>query len=123
MEKGIAFPTCISLNNCVGHHSPLPESEGVLKENDVIKIDLGVHLDGYIAVAAQTVPVLSPPSSSSSPSSPSPSPLTGPAANAIAAAYYASEIGLLLFLLANLLPWRTIPSITSSSSDDETWKN
>lgn len=23
IEKGIAFPTCVSVNNCVGHYSPL----------------------------------------------------------------------------------------------------
>ena len=56
MEKGIAFPTCVSPNHCVGHYSPLSsEPPQELKEGDIVKIDLGVHVDGYIAVVAHTV--------------------------------------------------------------------
>ena len=56
MEKGTAFPTCISVNNCVGHYSPLnSEDKVVLAEGDLVKIDLGVHVDGYIAVVAHTL--------------------------------------------------------------------
>jgi len=41
----------------VGHYSPLPaEAEGkVLASGDVVKVDLGCHIDGYLAVAAHTV--------------------------------------------------------------------
>lgn len=62
MEKGIAFPTCISINDVCGHYSPLisdandKEAEaGLLKEGDVVKIDLGVHIDGYISLVGHTV--------------------------------------------------------------------
>jgi len=55
VEKGIAFPTCISVNNCVGHYSPLVSEDKVtLVEGDLVKIDLGVHVDGYVAVVAHT---------------------------------------------------------------------
>ena len=27
----------------------------MIKENDIVKLDLGVHIDGYIAVVAHTV--------------------------------------------------------------------
>ncbi|OQR91425.1 proliferation-associated protein, metalloprotease family M24X, partial [Thraustotheca clavata] len=55
VEKGIAFPTCISVNEIVCHFSPLP-SEGIeIKAGDWVKIDLGCHIDGYIAVVAHTV--------------------------------------------------------------------
>mmetsp|Transcript_13827 Transcript_13827/g.11789 ORF Transcript_13827/g.11789 Transcript_13827/m.11789 type:complete len:383 (+) Transcript_13827:60-1208(+) len=60
MEKGIAFPTCISVNNVCGHFSPLRSEESedaILKEGDVAKIDLGCHIDGFIAQAAHTVVV------------------------------------------------------------------
>mmetsp|Transcript_55596 Transcript_55596/g.146685 ORF Transcript_55596/g.146685 Transcript_55596/m.146685 type:complete len:374 (-) Transcript_55596:327-1448(-) len=57
MEKGIAFPTCISINNCCGHFSPLKEDSVDLKKGDVCKIDLGAHVDGYVALAATTVVV------------------------------------------------------------------
>ncbi|KAJ1486993.1 peptidase M24, structural domain-containing protein [Baffinella frigidus] len=57
IEKGIAFPTCISTNNCCGHYSPLKEDSSDLKDGDVCKIDLGVHVDGYVALVATTVVV------------------------------------------------------------------
>merc|ERR1719482_1738222 len=56
VEKGSAFPTCISVNNCVGHYSPLTsEDKVVLAEGDLVKIDMGVHVDGYVAVVAHTL--------------------------------------------------------------------
>jgi len=56
IEKGSAFPTCISVNNCVGHYSPLlSEDKVVLAEGDIVKVDLGVHVDGYVAVVAHTL--------------------------------------------------------------------
>ena len=55
VEKGVAFPTCISVNNCVGHYSPLvSEDKVVLAEGDLVKVDMGVHVDGYVAVVAHT---------------------------------------------------------------------
>jgi len=48
MEKGIAFPTCISVNNVVGHYSPLKSEDQVLKKGDLAKICLGVHIDGFV---------------------------------------------------------------------------
>lgn len=62
VEKGPAFPVCISVNEIVGHYSPLnSDSEdkekefAVIKEGDVVKIDLGAQIDGFIALAAHTV--------------------------------------------------------------------
>ena len=60
VEKGVAFPTCININQCVCHFSPNPGepgSEAVLNDNDVVRIDLGVHIDGYCAVVAHTIVV------------------------------------------------------------------
>ncbi|XP_077582886.1 proliferation-associated protein 2G4-like [Stigmatopora nigra] len=55
MKKGIAFPTCVSVNNCVCHHSPLKsDPDVVLKDGDLVKIDLGVHVDGFIANVAHS---------------------------------------------------------------------
>ena len=54
IEKGLAFPTCVSVNECVCHNSPIPEESGTLKDGDVVKIDIGAHVDGYIAVVAHT---------------------------------------------------------------------
>lgn len=55
MIKGIAFPTCLSINQCACHFCPAPPDDTVLRAGDMVKIDLGAHIDGYIAVAAHTV--------------------------------------------------------------------
>eukprot|EP01132_Coremiostelium_polycephalum_P007417 gene7417-9118_t len=86
LEKGIAFPTCISVGDCVGHFSPLAGDTRVLAQGDIVKVDLGVHIDGYIAVGAHTVVVGSTPDQ----------PLTGKAADAICAAHFAMEAALRL---------------------------
>lgn len=57
MEKGIAFPTCVSPNEICGHFSPLRSEPLKLKDGDLIKIDLGVHIDGFIAQVAHTIVV------------------------------------------------------------------
>jgi curved DNA binding protein len=57
IERGIAFPTCISVNHICGHFSPMADESAVLKEGDVAKVDLGAHLDGFIAQAAHTIVV------------------------------------------------------------------
>ncbi|XP_068142705.1 proliferation-associated protein 2G4 [Drosophila tropicalis] len=58
LKKGIAFPTCLSVNNCVCHFSPAKnDADYLLKSGDVVKIDLGAHIDGFIAVAAHTIVV------------------------------------------------------------------
>lgn len=55
LRKGVAFPTCISVNNCVCHFSPLKsDPDYLLKTDDLVKIDLAVHIDGYIASIAYT---------------------------------------------------------------------
>lgn len=39
MKKGIAFPTCISVNNCACHFSPLKSEPAVnLKNGDLVKM-------------------------------------------------------------------------------------
>ncbi len=38
IEKGVAFPTCISINNTVCHFSPLAGDETVLAANDIVKM-------------------------------------------------------------------------------------
>jgi len=56
IDKGVAFPTCLSVNECVCHNSPLEsEEQPALENGDSIKIDLGCHVDGYISVVAQTI--------------------------------------------------------------------
>ena len=58
IPKGVAFPTCISVNECVAHNTPLSsEVQPPLQETDTVKIDLGVYIGGFVAVIADTVVV------------------------------------------------------------------
>ncbi|KAL6277035.1 hypothetical protein ACE6H2_020636 [Prunus campanulata] len=38
IERGVAFPTCISVNNTVCHFSQLASDETVLEEGDILKM-------------------------------------------------------------------------------------
>jgi len=53
----VAFPTCVSVNELLGHFSPLKGESRTLKAGDVAKIDLACHIDGFIAAAAHTIVV------------------------------------------------------------------
>lgn len=55
LEKGSAFPTCLSVNSVVGHYCPLADDATTLADGDVVKIDLGAHIDGWIAVVGHTL--------------------------------------------------------------------
>lgn len=59
LERGIAFPTCVSVNHIFGHFSPLSDESAQLQEGDVAKIDLGCHIDGFVAQGAHTIVVQS----------------------------------------------------------------
>jgi methionine aminopeptidase len=56
VERGVAFPVCVSVNDVICNLSPLGSEElEPLKAGDIVKIDLGCHIDGYISVAAHTL--------------------------------------------------------------------
>jgi len=50
-----AFPINISINDIAAHYTPLPNDSNVIPNNSVVKIDIGVHVDGYIADTAITI--------------------------------------------------------------------
>lgn len=51
----MAFPCGCSINNVAAHYSPLPGDETILNPSDVMKIDFGVAINGYIIDSAFTV--------------------------------------------------------------------
>ena len=55
LKRGQAFPTGCSLNNVAAHYTPNYGDETVLGQNDVCKIDFGVHVNGYLIDSAFTV--------------------------------------------------------------------
>ena len=50
-----AFPINLSQNNIAAHYTPSFESEDSVGEKDVIKVDIGVHVNGFIADSAFTI--------------------------------------------------------------------
>jgi len=91
MNKGVGFPTCISVNEVVGHFCPdeLDADKYHIKTGDVVKIDMGAHLDGYAAVYANTVFVGAT------------EPVTGKAADVVAAAQCAAELAIRMVKAGN----------------------
>jgi len=57
LDRGIAFPCCISVNEMAAHFSPCPEDSLKLNNEDLVKIEVGAHIDGYAANAATTIVV------------------------------------------------------------------
>lgn len=50
-----AFPVNMSVNEEAAHYTPSEDEDRVLKEDDVLKIDIGAQSEGYIADTALTV--------------------------------------------------------------------
>lgn len=58
ISKGIAFPTCVNPNNVSSHLSPISKEDQnnfELKDGDVVNIMLGVQIDGYPSILAETL--------------------------------------------------------------------
>lgn len=58
-EKGAkpAFPCNVSVNDIAAHYSPPVNDTTIIKEKDLVKLDLGVHIRGCIADTAVSVGV------------------------------------------------------------------
>lgn len=50
-----AFPANIGINETAAHFTPVMQSKEIINAEDYVKLDLGVHMDGYIADTAATV--------------------------------------------------------------------
>lgn len=53
----IAFPCNISINEIASHYTPPARDILKLQKGDVVKIDVGAHINGYIADTAATVEI------------------------------------------------------------------
>ncbi|KAG6862487.1 hypothetical protein C0995_000033 [Termitomyces sp. Mi166 len=108
VSKGLAFPTCISVNNAVAHFSPLasdPQSEQVLAKDDVVKIQLGAHIDGFAAISAETIIV----------GATADAPATGRRADVVKAAWYAAELAMRTIKVGNK-NWNVTEAVGNISS-------
>ncbi|MDD1720072.1 MAG: type II methionyl aminopeptidase [Methanoregulaceae archaeon] len=52
---GLAFPLNVSINAAAAHDTASSNEERLFRDGDVVKLDLGVHIEGYIADCATTV--------------------------------------------------------------------
>lgn len=52
-----AFPVNLARNHIAAHFTPNPKNTQVFGEGDLVKIDVGAHIDGYIADTAVTIEV------------------------------------------------------------------
>lgn len=55
LKSGIGFPTGLSRNHCAAHYTPNAGDSIVLKAEDVLKVDFGVHVNGRIVDSAFTM--------------------------------------------------------------------
>jgi methionyl aminopeptidase len=53
-EAKSAFPINISVNERAAHYTPDVDETTVFKKGDLVKIDIGVHVDGYIGDIARS---------------------------------------------------------------------
>lgn len=51
----LAFPCNIDVNDVAAHYTSPPGDEARIPPSSIVKIDLGVHIDGYISDTAATV--------------------------------------------------------------------
>lgn len=50
-----AFPVQFAINSEAAHYTPLPEDKSVFKSGDIVKLDLGAHIEGAIGDTAVTI--------------------------------------------------------------------
>ena len=53
----LAFPTNLAINNVGAHWTPSSKTTDKFKKGDLVKLDVGVHIDGYIGDNALTVEI------------------------------------------------------------------
>jgi methionyl aminopeptidase len=55
LKGGMGFPCGLSLNHCAAHYTPNAGNKMVLGQEDVMKVDFGVHVNGRIVDSAFTL--------------------------------------------------------------------
>ena len=56
LKAGMGFPTGLCLNHQAAHYTPNPgQKDVVLQPNDVLTVDFGVHINGWIVDSAFTM--------------------------------------------------------------------
>ena len=51
----LAFPTGIGVNEVTAHYAPQEGDRSAIREEDLVKVDFGVHVDGYVTDTSVSV--------------------------------------------------------------------
>jgi methionyl aminopeptidase len=54
-QAGIAFPVNISINENASHYTPSIDEKTVFGEKDVVNVDIGTHVNGFVGDIAYTI--------------------------------------------------------------------
>lgn len=115
-EKGIAFPTCIEVDEFVSGFSPELDdvNDYTFQPGDVVTITLGAHIDGYTANISHTIVIYPPGAEVDGEIKPS-GPLLGDKADSLVASHIATEAVIALLGLS-LTPEKisSLPGLASS---------
>jgi len=57
MGADLAFPVNMSVNSVAAHYCAVENDKNILKEGDLLKLDIGVQIDGYIVDSAISIPI------------------------------------------------------------------
>jgi methionyl aminopeptidase len=55
LNNGIGFPIGLSINSCAAHYHPYENDTTILQNEDIVKVDFGVEVNGWIIDSAFTV--------------------------------------------------------------------
>jgi methionyl aminopeptidase len=62
INGGIGFPVGLSINNCAAHYHPhSSDTDKILSKSDILKVDFGTEINGWIVDSAFTTRVSGPP--------------------------------------------------------------
>jgi len=55
LNGGIAFPCSLAVNDCAAHYAPIFTDDSKIPKNSIVKLDIGVHINGQICDCATTI--------------------------------------------------------------------
>jgi hypothetical protein len=57
LKKGLAMPTCISVNSIVCHYSPNKDDDYTLQHGDIIRIEIACFIENYVSTLGDTIKI------------------------------------------------------------------
>ena len=57
LNRGIALPTCLSINNVIAHNVYTENDDYILQNDDIVKIELACHIENYVSSVGDTIKI------------------------------------------------------------------